>query len=84
MFYSIKFIFLFWRYSVHGIQLSDRADQGFLHDLEHSLDLDMLQHGAPGVRDAYVMVAPEIAREFLATLDKQGLMHYLKVSDVSK
>ncbi|XP_050353009.1 carboxypeptidase B-like isoform X1 [Nymphalis io] len=70
-------------YSVHGVRLRDQADQIVLHKLEEDLNIDVWNHGAPELRDALVMVSQENKREFLATLDKNGMNHYLHLADVA-
>ncbi|XP_045454164.1 carboxypeptidase B-like [Melitaea cinxia] len=70
-------------YSVHGVQLRDRADQKVLYDLQIELGVDVWDHGAPGVNDALVMVTQENVAEFLEKLDENGMNHYLQISDVA-
>ncbi|XP_041972217.1 carboxypeptidase B-like [Aricia agestis] len=71
------------KYSVHGIKLLTNEDQALLHSLEADLDLDVWQHGSPGLRDAMVMVSPQNRLQFFDELDKNGVTHYIHLSDVT-
>ncbi|XP_072934770.1 uncharacterized protein [Epargyreus clarus] len=71
-------------YLVHGVELQDTSDLKFLRDLEPKYNLYVWQPGAPGLRDALIMVTRENSAHFLDQLDVKGFNHYLYLSDVAK
>lgn len=72
------------RYSVHGVQLRHHEDQAILYNLQTDLGVDIWEHGAPGDRDAFVMLSPKIAEEVFGILDANGMKHYLHIADVAE
>lgn len=72
------------RYAVYGVQLRNRADQAVLYDLQPKLDIDLWEYGAPGERDAFIMLSPKNAEEVIGILDANGIKHYLHIADVAK
>ncbi|CAH2238363.1 jg18009 [Pararge aegeria aegeria] len=71
-------------YSVHGVQLRHRLDQIVLYNLQTDLNVDLWGHGAPEIRDAFIMLSPENRMEVLDILDSNGMKHYLHIADVAK
>ncbi|XP_052739115.1 carboxypeptidase B-like [Bicyclus anynana] len=71
-------------YSVHGVQLRGRSDQRVLYELQTELNVDLWEHGAPGQRDASIMVSPENLMEVFEILDANDMKHYLQIRDVAK
>lgn len=69
---------------MHGVQLRHRTDQAVLYDLQPKLDIDLWEYGAPGERDAVIMLSPKNAEEVFRILDANGLKHYLHIADVAK
>ncbi|XP_045770470.1 uncharacterized protein LOC123870997 [Maniola jurtina] len=71
-------------YSVHGVQLRHRSDQKVIFEVQADLNVDLWEHGAPGSRDAFIMLSPKNRVEVLNILDANDMKHYLHVADVAK
>nr|XP_034827791.1 carboxypeptidase B-like [Maniola hyperantus] len=71
-------------YSVHGVQIRHRSDQKVIFEVQADLNVDLWEHGAPGNRDAFIMLSPENREEVLDILDANNMKHYLHIADVAE
>lgn len=83
VFYSC--IFNGSRYTLHGVKLRDRSDQRILFELQAELNVDLWEHGAPGLdRDVTMMLSPDNKMKVLDILDANGIAHYIVDNNVAK
>ncbi|XP_022129564.2 carboxypeptidase B [Pieris rapae] len=70
--------------SVYSIVLRNTDDLHTLYKLEVESNLDIWQHGLPGVREAVVMPTPENRDVFFEVMERNGIGFFEKIQDVAQ